>query len=102
MIDCIICTRYTEAYAKSLFNLKYNATDEDVAVELDDCEVDFSDILVVLLYNCTLQMYFAKRRKIRGVLNLISEKELDNPIAFSIGTHRSVGHLQIWRQIAKL
>ena len=56
----------------------------------------------VFLYDCTLQMYFAKRRKIRGVLNLISEKELDNPIAFSIGTHRSVGHLQIWRQIAKL
>ena len=26
----------------SLFNLKYNATDDDVAVELDDCEVDFS------------------------------------------------------------
>jgi len=71
-VDCqaIKDERYTEAYAKSLFNLKYNATDDDVAVELDDCE-----------------MYFAKRRKIRGVLNLISEKELDNPIAFSIGTH---------------
>ena len=38
--------------------------------------------------NHTVQMYFAKRRRIRGVLNLISEKELDNPIAFSIGTHR--------------
>lgn len=61
-----------------------------------------TNIVGLLLYNCTLQMYFAKRRKIRGVLNLISEKELDNPIAFSIGTHRSVGHLQIWRQIAKL
>ena len=61
-----------------------------------------TNIVGLLLYNCTLQMYFAKRRKIRGVLNLISEKELDNPIAFSIGTHRSVGHLQIWGQIAKL
>ena len=40
MIDC---ARYTEAYAKSLFNLKYNATDDDVDVELDDCEVDFID-----------------------------------------------------------
>ena len=38
--------------------------------------------------NHLVQMYFAKRRRIRGVLNLISEKELDNPIAFSIGTHR--------------
>ena len=40
MIDC---NRYTEAYVKSLFNLKYNATDDDVDVELDDCEVDFFD-----------------------------------------------------------
>ena len=31
--------RYTEEYAKSLFNLKYTATDDDVAEELDDCEV---------------------------------------------------------------
>ena len=33
--------RYTEEYAKSLFDLKYNATDDDVAEELDDCEVRF-------------------------------------------------------------
>ena len=43
LLIVIIWPRYTEAYAKSLFNLKYNATDDDVAVELDDCEVDFSD-----------------------------------------------------------
>ena len=34
-----------------------------------------------------LQLYFAKRQKIRGVMNLITEKEAENPIAFSIGTH---------------
>ena len=33
--------RYTEEYAKSLFNLKYTATDDDVDEELDDCEVTF-------------------------------------------------------------
>ena len=43
LLIVIIWSRYTEAYAKSLFNLKYNATDDDVAVELEDCEVDFSD-----------------------------------------------------------
>ena len=42
--------RYTEEYAKSLSNLKYNATDDDVAEELDDCEVthpseDFQSLL---------------------------------------------------------
>ena len=77
--------KYYEDYAKHLFELKYNSTDEDLETELDDCEVKVS---VSNLLKCFLfQLYFAKRQRLRGVQNLISLKEQQNPMAFSIGTH---------------
>ena len=33
------------------------------------------------------KLYFSKRQHIRGVVHLVPEKELRNPMAFSIGTH---------------
>ena len=34
-----VVPRYSESYTKELFGLQYNVTDDDLAGELEDCEV---------------------------------------------------------------